>query len=70
MIYFVTAGGHFPSDKIAEVMMDHNKKAQEVEYKFTSELELKKVCSAVIYSGLEKNGCLDSCSHSARLPLA
>lgn len=43
MIYFPTAGGHYPADEIAAVMMDHNKKAQEVEYKYTAELEIKKV---------------------------
>ncbi|XP_039250364.1 uncharacterized protein LOC120328045 [Styela clava] len=37
------AAGHYPAEEIAKVMHDHNKKAHEVEYKYTAELELKKI---------------------------
>lgn len=37
------SGAHYPADEIAKVMHDHNKKAQEVEYKYTAELEIKRI---------------------------
>lgn len=52
-IYFmmhlsVLAGGHYPADEIAKVMHEHNKKAHDVEYKYTADLEIKKVTYTVI----------------------